>query len=196
MAEHPVSIIVIDGPTNDHKYKGHSDDENKVVILDFLRKSKSHNGVRSVDLIVLGKEVWCLVGGLGGRLFRHPERNKVGSTSAGSSPGHSGPDHNSPEFGETILVISTATKDSVTWRCDRPFRVTKFEPVDPHPRFHVPPPEPNVERMPFSNPFPFDATANFEVNSGPVKLSAKNTQYKVTFEIEGQSVDPDLFCSP
>jgi hypothetical protein len=179
--EHRVNIVVIASPKDHDRYKGMTDDA-KMAIIQQRRPAI----IGATDPIILGKDVWCLVGS---RLFKHPHHGDVGHAA--------GPGHTSDLFGETILVVSIRNQDSITWRCDRPFRVLSFEPVEAHPKFHAPPINPlTVEKKPFPQMTLAGAPAANEVTSGPAKASAAKTQYKITFEIDGEEVDPDVFCSP
>jgi hypothetical protein len=185
--ERRITLWVALPPKEHGKVERMTPDQRRDYVSNYIVTKNLRDKIGPTDPIVLGKHVWCLVKG---HLFPHPEKND-----------HT---HGSQEFGETITIVSAKTPDSVTWSCaTTPFEVLSITPTEPHPRFMVPPfdAQPlsgNEEPQPFQKTLPYRvlSAGGGEVNSGPVKPSAARTQYKITFRIDGEEVDPDVFCSP
>ena len=90
-------------------------------------------------------------------------------------------------FGATIVRLSYKAKESVMWYSDAEFRITT---IVPH--------EDKGQGVAPKNPFLKDLpnTPSKAIESGPIQQSAVNHRYKITFTINGRTIDPDLWCNP
>ena len=90
-------------------------------------------------------------------------------------------------YGATIVRLSYKAKESVMWYSDNEFQITT---IVPH--------EDKGQGLAPKNPFVKDipSTLSKAVESGPIQQTAINHRYKITFTINGRTIDPDLWCNP
>ena len=111
------------------------------------------------------------------RLFAHDDRHK-----------------------DTVLRVWTES-DTVEYQCDRPFTIEEVKRAGWH--IHRSPAN-LFARERQGTPYTavedrtMDASGNLKVvfkwTSGTVPASANNQQYKMTFKIDGELIDPDIVC--
>ena len=87
----------------------------------------------------------------------------------------------------TIVMLSYKAKESVLWYADSEFQITSITPHDDKNAATAP-------KNPFQKPFPDKPTK--AVESGPILQAAIDHRYKITFTINGRTIDPDLWCNP
>jgi hypothetical protein len=101
---------------------------------------------------------------------------------------------------DTVLRVWTES-DTVEYQCDRPFTIEEVKRAGWH--IHRSPANP-FERERKGTPYTaiqertIDASGNLKFvwkwTSGTVPASANNQQYKATFKIDGELIDPDVVC--
>jgi hypothetical protein len=130
------------------------------------------------DIIVFNKQPWHFAGrGSDKQLRAHPQVHH--------------------DFPETILVLKP--DEEAVWTSDRLFVVTDAKPsgvVHPHPGF--------VEGTNHPDPYPFgfpkpiqarqETTGTWRVHSGTPSVGAQLHMYKISFSIETDDIDPDVYC--
>lgn len=97
------------------------------------------------------------------------------------------------DFPETVLVLKPG--EEAVWTSDRFFEVTKAEFSGVHPGF-------TDSGTPDPYPFPLrpiraleDAPGRWSAHSGEPKDGARQHVYKISFTIETDDIDPDVYCS-
>jgi hypothetical protein len=143
-----------------------------------LAQVAKHIGAAApTDIIVFNKQPWHFAGhGTDKQLRAHPQVHH--------------------DFPETILVVNPG--EEAVWSSDRFFEVTDAVPSGashPHPGF--------VEGPIPADPYPFggtkpiralDAGGTWRVHSGQPSAGAQRHMYKISFTIEHDTIDPDVYC--
>lgn len=136
------------------------------------------------DIIVFAKRPWHFAGRAGHskELRAHPQVHR--------------------DFPETVLVLGK-NEQAVYWS-ERNFQVTDVQPSDDpsHRNDSFPEADSAAPRYPFEGQNPMvtqppsqdDARQFFTARSGKPKPEAAGHMYKITFDIENQSIDPDVYC--
>jgi hypothetical protein len=91
------------------------------------------------------------------------------------------------KYDATILKLSFKARDSVLWYSDAEFQIVAIEPHEDK--------EPGLApKNPFMKPILKIPSTSLE--SGPIQEAAVNHRYKITFMVNGRTIDPDLWCNP
>lgn len=136
---------------------------------DELKQVASHIGpTQETDVIVFGGRPWHFAGNA---LRKHP-----------------GVHHTFPN---TVLKLRRSTRDRAVWWSEKPFTITAIEQEDPK--------DANRARYPFSQPpetrpqSTFGGTIFVARSTVPVD-AAYGQEYKISFQMEGRTIDPNMDC--
>ena len=95
---------------------------------------------------------------------------------------------------ESKLTISISKHEEVVWEADSKFSIIGIEQSAPCPGDTKDPERRALN--PFFGTMPYTSTvaAPFVVHSGPARVESAGQTYKITIQINGQTLDPDIFC--
>jgi hypothetical protein len=122
------------------------------------------------DVVVFAGEPWHVVNH---ELKAHPQVHK--------------------DYPETVLRIHRLRDETVVWWSEKPFTITAITPEPPKKR--------GKPEYPFAVPAtrPEDGSDNKAIfvarSDVPIK-EADDQEYKIAFKMEGQSIDPNMYCDP
>jgi hypothetical protein len=94
------------------------------------------------------------------------------------------------KYKRTVLKVSRTKAERAVWWCEMPFRITGIV---------------NTREGPVRHPFPIPATVEESDRDGnPIYVAramvhpatADGKRFKISFRIEGQTIDPDMDCTP
>jgi hypothetical protein len=94
---------------------------------------------------------------------------------------------------DTVLRVWTES-DTIEYQCDVEFKITKVERAGW--KIHGAPPDPFGGAPPYNAKqiSPEGGGSFWARTSSALPATANNQQYKMTFEINGKKVDPDVIC--
>ncbi len=134
-----------------------------------MKQVATHIGKpKATDVIVFGGNPWHFAGG---ELRKHPEVHR--------------------QFPETVLKLFRKTQDRAVWWSEHEFRITGIEKEEPENDGTAAYPfafAPEARLQPISGQRIWVARSSVPVND------AYGQEYKITFTIEGRTIDPNMEC--
>ena len=102
------------------------------------------------------------------------------------------------DYPQTVLVVTGANDQSVVWWSETPFTEVTVGP-SPHPNRFFPEAQTQTPKDPFGVPLEVKTERNggrlLYVVRSPVPIKeAEGHMYKIEFTMEGQQIDPDMYC--
>ena len=142
------------------------------------------DALKPTDIVVVGKEVASirLIDDSGKPVLSPPPADQP-------QPARQLWEHN-PVNTDTVLRVWTDS-DTIEYRCDRQFEIVRVERTGW--KIHGAPEDPFGAGRHIAAPSTADAGL-FVWTSGRLPVSANNQQYKATFKIGDQLIDPDYVC--
>ena len=109
------------------------------------------------------------------------------------------------KFHDTVLVLSRNAEQKAVWWSETPFEDMKIRPSKHRPsqseRAVYPEAKTDPPESPFEKPLevcvePCSRGPLYVVRSGIPVLAAERHMFKISFTIDGHTIDPDAYCAP